>query len=139
LATPAGPTGDSRLSAARTGFGWSASAPDLADPAAQQRRALDRVLNISALAALGIFGVSKLVENEAGLWQLYQQAVTTSPIEAKVSEGAGAAAVRAMPPPPQVWRRTARCELITTAPLARAAGLHLGHGLQRGRPHRPGV
>lgn len=44
---------------------------------------MDKILNVSVLAAVGVIGLGKLLAAEEGLWDIYQHAVASNPVETK--------------------------------------------------------
>lgn len=113
---------DTRLNAAAVDVTWGSDPAQAADASAAPRRTLDRVINLAVLGGAGAVVASKLLGAEAGVWEMYQQAVATSPIEAKVRRLAAVVPVVSVMCNPRALPDTRywpRC----------AAGLHLGHGV----------
>jgi hypothetical protein len=57
---------------------------DTSRPPKTQQQHVDKILNVSVLAAVGVVGLGKLLAAEEGLWDIYQHAVASNPVETKV-------------------------------------------------------
>ena len=121
------PTSDTRLNAAAADAAWGSDAALTADPSTALRRSLTRFVNLAVLGGAGAVVASKLLGAESGVWEMYQQAVATSPIEAKVRR------LAAPPVPPLISRPQTRGDSLlvphSQGRTACAAGVHLWHGV----------